>query len=84
LSAVVEDRITVAGAINQKCPICKNKTEMHGFPLGVSLGLLCDSRTQDWGTTRFISKEIREQKMRRRNRKKKDVCIIRQYNGLNL
>jgi TolB-like protein len=27
----------------------------------VSLGLLCDSSTQDWGATRFISKEIRGQ-----------------------
>jgi hypothetical protein len=27
----------------------------------VILGLLCDSRTQDWGTTNFISKEIRGQ-----------------------
>jgi hypothetical protein len=27
----------------------------------VSLGLLCDSRTQDWEATRFISKEIRGQ-----------------------
>jgi hypothetical protein len=28
----------------------------------VSLGLLSDSRTQEWGTTRFISREIREQR----------------------
>jgi hypothetical protein len=27
----------------------------------VSLGLLCDSRTQDGGATKFISKEIRGQ-----------------------
>jgi hypothetical protein len=27
----------------------------------VILGLLCDSRTQDWGAKRFISKEIRGQ-----------------------
>jgi hypothetical protein len=26
----------------------------------VSLGLLCDNRTQEWGTTSFISGEIRE------------------------
>jgi hypothetical protein len=25
----------------------------------VSLGLLSDNRTQDWGATRFISEEIR-------------------------
>jgi hypothetical protein len=50
----------------------------------VSLGLLCDSRTQEWGTTRFISNEIKEQGMRRKNRKKKDMCLLRQYNGLNL
>ena len=25
----------------------------------MSLGLLCDNRKQDWGATRFISKEIR-------------------------
>jgi hypothetical protein len=30
-------------------------------PASVSLGLLCDSRTQDWGATEFISKEIRGQ-----------------------
>jgi hypothetical protein len=27
----------------------------------VSLGLLSDNRTQDWGTTRFISEEIKRQ-----------------------
>jgi hypothetical protein len=27
----------------------------------VSLGLLCDSRTQDWGAIRFISEEIKGQ-----------------------
>jgi hypothetical protein len=27
----------------------------------VSLGLLSDNRTQDWGATRFISEEIRGQ-----------------------
>jgi hypothetical protein len=26
---------------------------------GVSLGLLCDNRAQDWGATRFISEEMR-------------------------
>jgi hypothetical protein len=36
----------------------------------VSLGLLRDSRTQGWGTTKYISKEIRGQRKERRNRKK--------------
>jgi hypothetical protein len=32
-------------------------------PIGhVSLGLLCDSRKQEWGKTRFISREIKEQR----------------------
>jgi hypothetical protein len=37
---------------------------MRYFPMRppiVSLGLLCDNRAQDWGTTRFISEEIRGQ-----------------------
>jgi hypothetical protein len=29
------------------------------FSNTVSLGLLCDIRTQDWGAKKFISKEIR-------------------------
>jgi hypothetical protein len=53
---------------------------VSGLELLVSLGLLCDSRTQQWGATRFISKEFREQGMRRRNRKKKNMCLLRQYN----
>jgi hypothetical protein len=44
----------------------------------VSLGLLCDNRTQGWGTKKYISDEIREQGVRWRNRKKKDICFLRQ------
>jgi hypothetical protein len=37
---------------------------MRYFPMRppiVSLGLLSDNRTQDWGTKRFISEEIKRQ-----------------------
>jgi hypothetical protein len=44
------------------------------FP--VSLGLLCDSRTQDWGAIRFISEEMRGTRMRRKNRKNISICVF--------
>jgi hypothetical protein len=50
----------------------------------VSLGLLCDFRTQEWGTTRFISREIREQRRGRGRERRIDKGLFRLVQWLNL
>jgi hypothetical protein len=50
----------------------------------VSLGLLCESRTQVWGTTKYISGEIGEQGWGGRREWRMIMCLLRQYYGLNL
>ena len=42
----------------------------------MSLGLLCYSRTQDWGATKFNFKRNKGTRKRRRNRKKINVCVF--------
>jgi hypothetical protein len=49
----------VAGGI-QQAP--SSSTSRFVYFSHVSLGLLSDSRTQGWGTTKFILREIREQR----------------------
>jgi hypothetical protein len=50
--------------------------EIHQLAYSVSLGLLCDSRTQDWGTTKFYFKRIKGTRKGRKNRKKIDICVF--------
>jgi hypothetical protein len=48
----------------------------------VSLGLLHDSRTQGWGATQFISREIKEQEGEGGREKNKIMSLKRLDDGL--
>jgi hypothetical protein len=52
---------------------------MRYFPMRppiVSLGLLSDYRTQDWGTTKFYFKRNKGTRKKRKNGKKINICVF--------